>query len=229
MSLGRKIKEMSLRISGFFFPVFQFVPNTWTYAGFMSMPLICYFSIVAKASPRILTYVWRDISHTLFDFGFLFWNWDELTSPLLAMVCYSVRVFLARAVFFGGLVLFMYSLYYLHRHADGMVDSGPYKRVRHPQYLGIIMMTGGITLFTLPYDPVFVLGESFGEGLDQVLSKLGSTSILLVWLGEVVAYIALAKLEELHLTSRFGNAYLRYKESTPFLVPFLGLLRRTPG
>jgi protein-S-isoprenylcysteine O-methyltransferase Ste14 len=50
--------------------------------------------------------------------------------------------------------------------------------------------------------------------------------LLYIWIGEVLAYIILAKIEEIALKSKYGNAYLNYMYNVPFMLPFLSLKRR---
>jgi len=111
----------------------------------------------------------------------------------------------------GGLILFLYSLIYLYRHNNGIIETGPYKYVRHPQYLGIIVMTFGLTLLSLGTSPVMPIT------LDTQIAHI---IIIFIWLGEILAYIVLAKIEEISLKSIFGDLYLNYQNSVPFLIPF---------
>ena len=110
-----------------------------------------------------------------------------------------------------------YSRVHLYGKRDGLVRDGPYGRVRHPQYMDIILMTAGVTIFTFWSDPVWVWGRS-AVSLLQV-------SVLAVWVLEVAAYLVLARIEELHLASRFGEHYDRYARSVPFINPY-HLLKR---
>lgn len=109
----------------------------------------------------------------------------------------------------GGLILFIYSLIFLYRNRNGLVERGPYKYVRHPQYLGIIIMTFALTLSCFYTTPIF-----FNHAV-----------IVGIWIAEVFAYIILAKIEEIHLQSKFGESYMNYLHSVPFLIPFLKLKR----
>jgi len=109
----------------------------------------------------------------------------------------------------GGLILFIYSLIFLYRKKNGLVERKPYKYVRHPQYLGIIIMTFALTLLYFNTTPIF----------------LNHVVIVGIWIAEVVAYIILAKIEEIHLKFKFGESYIIYLHSVPLLIPFLKLKR----
>ena len=76
-----------------------------------------------------------------------------------------------------------------------LATTGPYARVRHPQYDGFVLIMFGFllqwpTLLTLAMFPV------------------------LVWM-----YARLAKSEERDMIAEFGDAYRRYAEQVPALVP----------
>ncbi len=210
MSLSRELKQFVLDVGGFFLPVFHFVPNSWMFMGFMSMPLIAYFS-----SAAYIPHLWDELTEMLLDFSFLF-EWHGL-GELAWVVFFGGLILVARAMIVGGLALLIYSTVYLYGRRDGLVTSGPYGWVRHPQYLAIFLMTGGVTFFTFWSGPVWVWGKK-SASLPQV-------SMLVVWALEIVAYLVLANIEELHLASTFREAYAKYRRSVPFMNP----LGRLPG
>jgi protein-S-isoprenylcysteine O-methyltransferase Ste14 len=207
MSLSSELKQFVLDVGGFFVPLFHFVPNSWMFMGFMSMPLIAYFS-----STAYIPHLWDEFADMLLDFSFLF-EWHGL-SELAGVIVFGGLILVARAMIIGGLALLVYSAIHLYGRRDGLVTSGPYARVRHPQYLAIFLMTGGVTFFTFLSSPVWVWAEK-STSLPQV-------SILYVWALEIVAYLVLADIEELRLASRFGEAYVNYSKSVPFMNPFGG-------
>ena len=90
-------------------------------------------------------------------------------------------------------------LYEAQRH-HRLATTGPYARVRHPQYAGfVLIMTGFLfqwpTLVTLAMFPILVF-----------------------------MYVRLAKREEQEARVAFGDAYTRYEETTPAFFPaMLGL------
>ena len=78
-----------------------------------------------------------------------------------------------------------------------LARTGPYEKVRHPQYIAFILIMLGFlfqwpTLLTLLMFPV------------------------LVWI-----YVRLAKREEKDALEVFGDEYKRYMEKTPFFIPKL--------
>lgn len=86
----------------------------------------------------------------------------------------------------------------------GLSKTGAYSVVRHPQFTGIIIVTVGLT--------VMVLTNS--------TASLFQTPVL--WLMQILGYIALARYEEWRLTKKFGDGYHQYKQKVPFLFPIKG-------
>ncbi len=93
-----------------------------------------------------------------------------------------------RAAFFGK----------IEPATDTLVKTGPYRLLRHPLYLGMIVMMLGISL-------------SLG-------SSRGIVATLLLF---VPAVVYRATLEERALERRFGAQWRKYKEGTFFMVPGL--------
>lgn len=111
-----------------------------------------------------------------------------------------------------GLVIYLYSLIYQLTHRKKLLQKGPYKILRHPQYLAFIIMTLGMTLVAFQTSPI----------LEFNLYNLDPNIILLLlWIGEVVAYIILAKVEEIALTKKFGIEFIDYKKSVGFMFPII--------
>ncbi len=100
----------------------------------------------------------------------------------------------------GGFILLASSWRVLYdaRRTGQLATSGPYARVRHPQYLGFIVIMLGFlvqwpTLVTLLMFPILVL-----------------------------MYVRLAHREEREVRAEFGVAYDHYATVTPAFLPHLG-------
>jgi protein-S-isoprenylcysteine O-methyltransferase Ste14 len=107
---------------------------------------------------------------------------------------------LSFALIGGGFVLIAAAwrvlFYAQQRHV--LATSGPYSYIRHPQYIGFILVMLGFlvqwpTLLTLAMFPV------------------------LVWM-----YVRLAHQEEREVRAEFGEAYDRFARGTPGWLPRLG-------
>jgi protein-S-isoprenylcysteine O-methyltransferase Ste14 len=77
-----------------------------------------------------------------------------------------------------------------------LVTTGPYRRLRHPIYTGILLALIGTTIAVSPYWLVAVVA-----------------------IGAYFVYSAFA--EERFMASRFPDTYPAYKRSTKMLVPFV--------
>jgi protein-S-isoprenylcysteine O-methyltransferase Ste14 len=109
------------------------------------------------------------------------------------------------AVFFLGLALAIWARVYLGRNwgtpmsqkADPeLVTTGPYSRVRHPIYSGIILAMIGTTIAASLY-----------------------WLIAVVIIGAYFIYSAF--MEERFMAGRFPDSYPEYKRSTKMLIPFI--------
>jgi protein-S-isoprenylcysteine O-methyltransferase len=111
------------------------------------------------------------------------------------------------AVFVLGIVLRWYSIAYLGRFftvdvavaADHkVIDSGPYRFVRHPSYTGVLLAFFGVGLALANYVSLFLL----------------TVPITAVFLHRI-------RVEEAALKLGLGAPYSRYMDKTRRLIPFL--------
>ena len=113
------------------------------------MPLISYFSSLGH-----IPHLFDEIAAMLFNFDFLF-GWHGV-QELAGVILFSFIILAFRALIIGGFLLFIYSLVHMLGSGGGLVRSGPYRWVRHPQYLGLLSMTAGITIGVIRTNPVWV-------------------------------------------------------------------------
>jgi len=108
---------------------------------------------------------------------------------------------LLSAIFIGGgfwLLASAWKVLYEAQRAHRLATTGAYARIRHPQYIGfVLIMTGFLlqwpTLVTLAMYPVLV-----------------------------VMYALLGKREEKEMLAQFGDEYRRHMEAVPAFIPRLG-------
>jgi len=184
--IKKNLSSIFISVSSILIPIFQYVPCTAVWFGIMSVPLISY-----------LVFFFQNPSILLYDIRFLF------------------RTHGFYVVLFG-IILYFYSLLFQLTHRKQLLRKGPYKYVRHPQYLAFIIMTFGMTLVTFQTSPVFNLG-SFNVN--------GYILIFFIWIGEVLAYIILGKIEEIALKAKYGDKFLDYVNNVSFMIPFLKFKR----
>ena len=160
----------------------QVIPSV-IYRGIMLLPVIAYFT--------------RSFDeHFYEDLGWLFRNPSHIPGWAIASF---------------GFLLFLIALTSMLKRRGGLLTSGLYGKVRHPQYLGFIVMTWGISA-------VSVIWEFQGPWLLGPLSGVFGY-FLHHWVVVSLAYVALAFLEERYLLKKYPHEYGEYKERVPFLFP----------
>jgi len=137
-------------------------------------------------------------------FGFplsLYFLSSILAAPLLERYfmsyMYMIGMPVGSLVTFLGVLLIILGWREIYHAKDRLVTRGVYGYLRHPQYLGIILVTGG-WLIHWPTIPGIIL-----------------------WPILIVMYIRLSKREEQYLADRFGEEYSEYAERIPMLIPRL--------
>lgn len=175
-----KILTISTNIFSILIPFFQYVPATAIWFGIMSVPVVTYIFYFFQ-NPNILIY----------DIGFL------LRTP-------------GTYIAIWGLTIFIYALILQIANRKQLIQKGPYKIVRHPQYIAFIIMTFGMTLVTFQTSPITNLIE---------FDINPYSMILLIWIIEVLAYIVLAKIEDFALKNKYGKEFVEYQNSVGFMIP----------
>jgi protein-S-isoprenylcysteine O-methyltransferase len=127
--------------------------------------------------------------------------------PWAALPARYPLLVLGIAIFLLGLLLRWYAIVYLGRlftvdvaiAADHrLIDTGPYRYMRHPSYTGLLLGYIGL-----------------GLGLSNWVA------LLLTTVPTTTALLARMRIEETALTASLGPAYRHYAERTARLVPFL--------
>jgi protein-S-isoprenylcysteine O-methyltransferase Ste14 len=112
---------------------------------------------------------------------------------------FSVLHLLSNVFIFGGFILLSaaWKVLYAAQRTHSIAVSGPYARIRHPQYVGFILIMLGFllqwpTLITLVMFPILV-----------------------------TMYVRLARREEREALAEFGQVYMGYAARTPAFIPRL--------
>lgn len=183
-SLLEKIKLKLTGIIGYLLPLLASLPPLAAWGGLMTVPFIVYLLM-------------------------MFGNISTAPPPLPDYTRLENIIILATAGL--GLVLLLYSVVHLWREkSKGLVLTGPYRLVRHPQYFSLIVFT---TMMT--YQSVWILRNTFGIGW------LSADQTLYIWYAMLCAYVAIAWVEESHLSKTFGEEWNEYKGKVGFLIPFI--------
>ncbi len=108
---------------------------------------------------------------------------------------------LSNIFIFGGFILLAASwkVLYEAQRTHTLAVTGPYARIRHPQYVAFVLIMSGFllqwpTLVTLAMFPILVY-----------------------------MYVRLARREEREVLTEFGEEYARYAAKTPAFFPRLGM------
>ncbi len=106
----------------------------------------------------------------------------------------------------GGFILLSnaWRVLYAAQKNRALATAGPYARIRHPQYVGFVLIMLGFlvqwpTILTLAMFPVLVF-----------------------------MYVHLARREEREVEAEFGAEYRRYAARTPAFIPRFGMKRALP-
>ncbi len=183
------MKQIFITIGWIMIPIFQYIPCASIWFGIMSLPLIGYLSFFFM-NPSMVK--------SDFDFFFVYgFPWSII------------------AIISG--IFFLLSLGYQLFHRKNLIFKGPYKYVRHPQYLTIIIMTFSLTMISLNTSPI----NPFSSNMEY-----NYVLLFFIWIIETLAYILLAKLEEFWLSKKHGGKYIQYKNSVGFMLPLKTFIKK---
>lgn len=184
-------KSIMLRISGYLVLLVQQIPPLGIYTGLMTLPVI---------SNLVLLFTNFDLTNLR----------NQIWPPFQ-----QEWAFLGTIVVITGFLLAIYAIIHLRLHKKkGMVTSGPYRYIRHPQYTGFLLLTAGLSGYSY-----WVLTNTFGTGW-QLGSLSAKQTVLVLWFLELGAYILLARIEEAYMFKTFGQEYQTYKEESSQFIPF---------
>ena len=185
-----RIRSGFLRFAGYLIPLVQSLPPLGVWTGLMTLPFASYLILTFTNLPANLP---RALS--------------EFFVPFIILEKTFITI---------GLLILVYSVVYLKvKRKEGLVTSGPYQLVRHPQYLGMILSTLGFTSWS-----VWILNNTFGIGFLSPSQTIG------VWFIELFAYILLTHIEELFLSRNYRETFEDYKSQVPLLIPFFKTSRK---
>jgi protein-S-isoprenylcysteine O-methyltransferase Ste14 len=118
--------------------------------------------------------------------------------PDLFYNVFHYYIFPASKVIMGiGMLLVIFGWYQIFKAKGKLVTTGIYKWIRHPQYLGFLLITLGLNV--------------------QWLTIL----TVLLWPVLAVLYYRLAKKEEKEVEAQFGEEFRKYKRTVPMFLPRL--------
>ena len=169
--------------------------------------VVAYFPIVAGI---IEPMIWPLLLASPLLYHLLYWWWEPLTQYFFPAWWFItsyisgtrwVNQFAPFVIVVGAAILLLGLVQIIHAKARniGLVTTGLYKYVRHPQHLGIAVLSFGFLMLN-------------GAGI-----RVGD---IIAWTLVVFIYILLADSEEASLESEFGESYRNYKRKVSFMIPF---------
>jgi len=121
-----------------------------------------------------------------------FTGYDLFVSIFLGVILPISNVIILSSIF-----LIVFGWRRIFKAKGQLVTSGIYRHVRHPQYLGFILLTFGIDFLWVTF------------------------STLILWPILLFLYYRLAKEEEKIMEEKYGDEYRKYASETPMLIPNL--------
>ena len=193
----------------------------WAFLGAFALfiPVFGQFalSMFFLAGLSILRVGWlpfMDISFNILDLGDIIFLPYELLMSFFALFNWNAHNFLSYFLMGFGSFLFVWGVLVWMRTrfgTDVVATSWIYKFSRHPQYLGWIIWSYGLVLYSNPIN---------------LMKKSWSVSSSLPWLLSTMIIIGICLLEEIKMKEEGGESYDNYRKNTPFLFPLPKWLKR---
>ena len=176
------------------------------------LPTFGYFalSMFFLAGVGILRVLWIpfwDSSTSLLKLGDIVYLPYMILVYLLGLLEVDIRVPLSfLAIGSGLLIFFLGTIAWFYGKFEGreIIDFWIYKYLRHPQYLGFLIWSYGVMLLAT-LSPFPRGGYNPGPSLP--------------WLISALIVICVALREEIEITKRHGEKYLKYQGSASFMLP----------
>ena len=116
---------------------------------------------------------------------------------LFAFILWVFMVPTSNVIILNGILLIIFGWRKIYRAKGQLVTTGIYRHVRHPQYLGFLLITLGMNVLWV------------------------TISTLILWPILVTVYYRLAKEEDKEMEERFGKEFQEYKHMVPMFMPRL--------
>ena len=203
-----------LLISAFIVIGFVTKKSGWAYAGAFALFLPVFgqfaFSMFFLAGLGILRVVWlpfMDISFNALQLGNVIYLPYDFLMWLAGLFNWNAHNFLSYFFMSAGAFLFVWGvLVWLQTRfgGKGVALNTIYKLSRHPQYLGWILWSYGIVLFSFNINN---------------MKMSWSVSSSFAWLLSTMVIIGICLVEEIKMEEKNGEEYEIYRTRTPFLFP----------
>ena len=162
--------------------------------------VLCLLSYILRLSAHVSSYKGRKeifsfpLTLVLTFLGYFGWGYWSGADPVKMNIPYALSIPVGGFLAAAGLGLFLYSEMKKHGvgDPDKLVTAGIYSKIRHPMYIGLVLLHIGFPL----------AAKSFVACLSTIL-----------WAGIICVW---THFEEKNLERRFGQRYIDYKKQTWF-------------
>ncbi len=113
------------------------------------------------------------------------------------MAVWVLVMVVSNLAMFGGLVLMGRAWKQIHKADGGLITSGLYRKVRHPQYSALFLITVGM------------------------LIQWPTIITAVMWPVLMFMYYRLSLREEKEMETNFGDEYIAYRQQVPMFFPKL--------
>lgn len=186
MKFNERVQSFFFSSVGYLILLVQQIPGIWIWVPLMAAPLFLILGVLISNLPASITEIYQQ-----------FFILEEILIGKILIII--------------SLMIITYSIIYLGiNKRKGLVTTGPYRFLRHPQYLGFLFLTIGFTAWSY-----FLITHTFG------MSWISAEEIIILWYLELFAYVILALIEDKYLLKKFGAVYHNYKRKTPLFIPFI--------
>jgi protein-S-isoprenylcysteine O-methyltransferase Ste14 len=186
MKMTERVQTIILDTTGYLVLFVQQIPGIWVWAPLMAAPVILLIAALISNLPTSMIEAYQT---------FIMVN-EVVMGKILIIL--SVIIIVTSIVYLGV------------KKRNGLVTTGPYRFVRHPQYTGFLLLTIGLTGWSY-----FYITNFFGIGW------LSANDTIALWYLELAIYIILSFIEDRHLLKKYGDEYASYKSTTPSFLPLL--------
>lgn len=170
-------KNLALKLAGITIPILQFLPAMGIWFGLMSIPLIGFIALM--------------------------FQYPIIVDSAIQII--FIDHYYGKSIFTLGLIFLIFSFIFQLYNRKILIEKGPYKYFKHPQYIAICLMTLGLTILCYNY---------YNSSLIPfTLESINKIWIAITWIIEVFLYVMLAKIENFSLKARYGDYYLDYTKS----------------
>lgn len=186
----------------------------WIWAGSLGLFLpvfgqfaLSMFFLSGLGILRVTWFPFMDISPKILELGNIIYLPYEFLMWFFSLFGYYAHSWISW--FFMGTSCFIFirgviSWIQTYYNKETVAKSALYKYSRHPQYLGWILWSYGIMLYSEPLNN---------------MKRSWSFSASLSWLLATMIIIGICMLEELKMRKIAGSEYDAYRAETPFLIP----------